>query len=282
MPFEFQIVLPFQRMHQSESTMLAPSPRKFPRTAVVQAIQELLKSVLGTKAAVMREIITKFMGDHLPLSQIEAALKLRGLDITALENINKGDFRHLLDGISLADEQLKGIVVSAQATVDQIKDNIAASYEAARNSFQQAYTRKNKLFVIALSFLVVIPLNANVIILYQEISADQATQQAIVGKAVAVNADQPSATGNDGTQSADIGAAYSHTRDQINTALHNYPILIRSSRFKQDFANHRYSEIVGLLLMGILVSLGAPFWNDILKGMLGINTALNTTGNKSS
>ena len=38
----------------------------------------------------------------------EAALKLRGLDITALENINKEDFRHLLDGISFADEQLKG------------------------------------------------------------------------------------------------------------------------------------------------------------------------------
>jgi hypothetical protein len=28
--------------------------------------------------------------------------------------------------------------------------------------------------------------------------------------------------------------------------------------------------------MGILVSLGAPFWNDILKGMMGVNNALNS------
>jgi DNA-binding MltR family transcriptional regulator len=254
----------------------------FVLSVMVQAIQELLKSALGTKAAVMKEVVNKFMGDHLPLSQIEAALKLRGLDITALENINKEDCRHLLDGISFADEQLKGIVVSAQATLDQIKDNIAASYEAARNSFQQAYTRKNKLFVIALSFLVVIPLNANLIILYQEIAADQATQQAIVGKAVTVSVDQAGATQSNESPGADVGAAYSHTRDQINTALQNYPILIRSSRFKQDFTSHPYSGIAGLLLMGILVSLGAPFWNDILKGMMGINTALNTTGTKSS
>jgi hypothetical protein len=48
----------------------------FVLSVMVQAIQELLKSVLGTKATVMREIVIKFMGDHLTLSQIEAALKL--------------------------------------------------------------------------------------------------------------------------------------------------------------------------------------------------------------
>jgi hypothetical protein len=78
---------------------------------------------------------------------------IRWLDLTALKNLNKEDFRHLLDGIQLEDTQLKGVVASAQATVEQIKDNIAASYEAARASFQQAYTKKNELFMIILSWL---------------------------------------------------------------------------------------------------------------------------------
>jgi hypothetical protein len=36
-----------------------------------------------------------------------------------------------------------------------------------------------------------------------------------------------------------------------------------------------------LFLMGLLVSLGAPFWNDVLKGMMGVNNALNTNGKKA-
>jgi len=34
--------------------------------------------------------------------------------------------------------------------------------------------------------------------------------------------------------------------------------------------------------MGVLVSLGAPFWNDVLKGMMGINGALNANARESS
>jgi hypothetical protein len=34
--------------------------------------------------------------------------------------------------------------------------------------------------------------------------------------------------------------------------------------------------------MGVLVSLGAPFWNDVLKGATGVNNALNSGGKKTS
>jgi hypothetical protein len=37
-----------------------------------------------------------------------------------------------------------------------------------------------------------------------------------------------------------------------------------------------------LLVMGLLVSLGAPFWNDVLKGVMGVNHALNTGRKKTS
>ena len=207
---------------------------------------------------------------------------IRGLDLTALENLNKEDFRHLLNGIQLEDAQLKGVVALAQATVEQIKDNIAASYEAARASFQQAYTKKNKLFVIILSLLVVALLNANLIMLYEQVSSDQAAQQAIVGKAAAVSAEPVANNGSDQRQQTDLGVAYSHNRDQLEKAIESYPILIRTCKYPFDFKNHPYTEVPGLLLMGLLVSLGAPFWNDILKGMMGINNTLNASGRKTS
>jgi hypothetical protein len=251
----------------------------FVLSVIVQAVQEFIKAVLGTKAGVMKQAITKFMGNHLSLSQVQNALKLRGLDITALENFNKEDFRKLLDGIQFEKTQLDGVVTSTEASIDQIKDNIAASYEAARASFQQMYTKKNKLFVIVLSLLAVSVLNANLIILYQQISADQVVQQAIIGKAVSAHADEP---GNNQGQQTDLGAVYSASRNQIVQALQTNPILVRTLDYPQDFKDHPYGEIPGLLMMGILVSLGAPFWNDVLKGMMGINNTLNTNGKKTS
>jgi hypothetical protein len=38
-------------------------------------------------------------------------------------------------------------------------------------------------------------------------------------------------------------------------------------------------KIIGLLVMGGLVPLGAPFWNDVLKGISGLNDALNSKKN---
>jgi hypothetical protein len=178
-------------------------------SVVVQAVQELVKAVLNTKANVMEQMLEKFMGDGLKLPQVQRALKDRGLKITDLENLNTDGFRHLLDGIPFQIAQLQGIVASAGASLDQIKDNIAASYDAARAAFQAEYTRRNKLYAFILSLLVVIVLNSNVVILYEQLSSDQVAQQAIVGKAVAVTADQPENSGNAQAQPTDLAAAYS-------------------------------------------------------------------------
>jgi len=229
----------------------------------------------------MAQTIEKFMGNHLTLAQVENALSVRGLDLATLENFSKVDFRQLLDGIQLQPAQLMGIVTSAPATVARVKDNIAASYEAARAAFQKAYTNHNKLVAVLISFLVVVPLNANLLRLYDQISADQVMQQAIVGKAAAAQAGLLGPNTGGQAQQTDLGSVYSHSRDEIAKTLKDYPILIRTSQFKEDF-KYPVSEIAGLLLMGLLVSLGAPFWNDVLKGMMGVNNALNSNGQKNS
>lgn len=245
-------------------------------SVVVQAVQEVIKAVLNTKAAVMEQTIVKFMGDRLTLPQVRDALGIRGLKIADLENLNREDFRHLLDSVPFGQAQLNGIIASANATLDQVKDNIAASYEAARAAFQRAYTRKNKLFVIGISFLAVIALNANLIILYQQISAEQATQQAIVGQAALLTVQESKSE----TAPTNLAEAYSASRDQIYRAIQSNPILLRTLDYRQDFNDHPYTEVPGLLIMGILVSLGAPFWNDILKGLMGANDVLNRNGVK--
>ena len=259
-------------------TLIALVAVIFALSVIVQAAQEFLKKLLGTKADVMAKTIEKFMGDHLTLPQVTQALNVRGLDLTALETLKAQDFRQLLDGIPFGQEQLQGVVVSGENTVDKVKDNIAASYEAARAAFQKAYTTRNKWFAFGLSLAVVALLNANLIILYRNVSADPAAQQAIVSKIVALNSNQSATGENNQGQQQDPEAAYISARTKIVQALQVEPILMRTGKYGEDFGAGWLQEIVGLFMMGIAVSLGAPFWNDVLKGMMGVNNALNGNG----
>jgi hypothetical protein len=255
---------------------------------IVQAVQEFIKSVLNTKAATMEQTVTEFMGDHLNLDQVKGALQQRGLNITALDHFNKDDFRKLLDGVEFTAAQIANIpqvVAVAAPTLDQFKDSIAASYEAARGKFQRLYTTKNKQIAIVISFAVVLILNASVIRIYEVLAANQSLSQAIAGTALTVNQSQQNAVA---AQTQDLAAAYEKSRTAISVELQKYPILLRTGEYPKDFGSGLPSgnailcatlwELLGLLLMGALVSLGAPFWNDVLKGISGLNNQLNSSG----
>jgi hypothetical protein len=247
-------------------------------SVIVQAVQQFIKNRLDMKASTLKDAITKFMGTHLTVDQVTQALGVRGLDLTALEHLNAQEFRHLLDGITFAAPQLTGIVASATATAEQVKENIAASFEAALAAFQKVYTKRNKLIAVVLSMVAVGLLNANVIIIYENIVADPAAQQAIVSKAQALGA--TTSTPCNAAPSADVVQDYKNCRGYIQKVIQGEPTLVRTKQYPDDFRAGALREIVGLLLMGGLVSLGAPFWNDVLKGAMGVNNALN--GNKKA
>lgn len=249
---------------------------------IVQAVQEIVKAVLKTKAKTLAETIRQFMGDHLTLPQVKAALDQRGLNLTALEHFNKDDFRKLLDGIDFTDEQkqkISNVVVTAGAGVDQLKEHIASSYDAALAKFQQAYARKNKIWVIVISFAVVLGLNASLINIYSILSVDQKLSQAIAGTAATVVNKDPSSQNTGNAQ--ELTAVFKNNRQAIQDDLKNYPVLLRTGRYSEDI-KEPLPEFLGLLLMGLLVSLGAPFWNDVLKGANGFNNAVNSGAKKTS
>jgi hypothetical protein len=265
-------------------TLMALVVLIFVLSVIVQAVQEVLKSALKVKASTLADTVQKFMGNRLTLPQVQEALAKRGLELTALEHYNKDDFRQLLDGIPGLEPQLHDVIASATATFEEKKDNVAASFDAARASFQKAYTKKNKVFAIAVSTIAVLALNANVIMIYQEIAVDQVVSQAIIGKATAGQCKTSNNTSSPSDQASDFGKTYSDARDCIKAKINDYPVLLRSSskQYAADWDESPTHTILGLLVMGLLVSLGAPFWNDVLKGMTGVNNALNSAPKKDS
>jgi len=241
---------------------------------IVQGVQEVVKSLLNSKTKVMEQAIDEFMGAHLQLDQVKQAMDARGLKITALERFNKDDFRKLLDGVQFTAQQLQQIpslVAKENATLNDFKDNIAAAYEGAQAKFQRLYTTYNKRCVIALSFAVVLVLNASVIKIYNLLAVNQSMSQAIAGTASTIGNGQ-SGSG----QAQDPNTVYENSRKAIQDQLEKYPVLLRTRQYPDDFKSDPVLEIIGLFVMGALVSLGAPFWNDVLKGVSGLNDALNS------
>ena len=263
---------------------------------IAQAVQELLKSILGTKAETMKQTIKDFMGEHLTLEQVTQALATRGLDITDLEHFTKDDFRHLLDGIDLTGLQIRGVVKSAQATIDDAKNNIAAAYDGALAKFQKLYAKKNKTFAVIISFVVVILLNSNIVMIYEQLATDQVMAQAIIGKAndaVCDESGHSNQTAGENSGHQNLKEVYVNERKCVSAVVNDYPIIFRWKHnpegkilmpmyLVQDGDRGAFKIIFGLLAMGLLVSLGTPFWNDVLKGATGINNALNTAQKKSS
>jgi lipopolysaccharide export LptBFGC system permease protein LptF len=264
-------------------TLLALVVLIFVLSVIVQAVQDVLKSWLDTKASTLEDIIRQFMGKHLDLSQVQDALQTRGLDITALDHFNKDEFRTLLDGIKFDNTQLQGIVAKEQASLEEAKDHIAAAYEGARAKFRKIYALKNKKIAVIVSFGVVLALNASVIRLYEILSANQSMSQAISGTASSMlNAKPPDKNSGDASQQPNLADVYAKNRTMIESDLQKYPILLRTRKYPEDFRQEAANEVIGLVVMALLVSLGAPFWNDVLKGLTGVNNALNTGDKKSS
>jgi hypothetical protein len=255
----------------------------FALSVIVQAVQEFIKDILQTKPKAMMQVLNEFMGDMLNAGDVQNALKVRGLDVSALENFSTSDFRSLLDAIPFDQQKVQKLVQGGQASLDKIKDNIAGAYQGALARFQRIYEGKNKQTAALLSIVLVLILNANVIFLYESISADPATQQAIISKVqtiVSANANAKGGTSDD--PSAQLNAlktSYQATRNDIATVLNTDTTLVRTKLYPDDFQEHWLKTTLGLLLMGGLVSLGAPFWNDVLKGATGVNNAFN--GKKS-
>ena len=315
---------------------------------VVQFLQEGVKAALSTKAKTMEKVIREFMGnDLLTPEQIEAALKRRGFQsLAALEHFSKEDFRQLMDTIPFGPVQLPAIsnvLGVANASIDQFKEHAEAAYDAALAKFERLYTKKNKQVVFLISIVVVLTLNANVLKIYEQLSADQVMSQAIAGTAATLissnkpadqtNTSQP----NSGAQGAIMGPGisepqavagagspqpsgdlqknqpfqaqraskgsspslssnssseqslveiYNSNRDAIQKRLKEYPILLRWTAWRSDYEGAGFWGglylFLGLPIMGLLVSLGTPFWNDVLKSMTGVNNALNTAAKKSS
>jgi hypothetical protein len=226
-----------------------------------------LVNLRGLRTAEVLEVVaageTKVIEDRS--STAEGSPERAALD-KVLENLKK-----LSLAIETAGQSAEAAVGMLSARIKQIED----WYDTIMQSFSERYNRSMRTWVIVLGFVVAFALNADLFSIYRNISADATTRQLILSSRETQRLQQPNqATGGAGQPNA--AAELNKARQEVidSTSLYSsygfgWPMN------PNDWGSWSFWHYVaGCLVMGLLLSVGAPFWEDTLESLFGIKSLL--------
>jgi hypothetical protein len=222
-------------------------------------------------------------------------------DISLLETMKSGDFVKVLEGISAGlPAELK---TKLDSTVSKAIEDARQWYDLTLKAFQDHYERRMKIWSYVLSGLVVIWLNANLFEIYKEFSTNKVLRDAAIQMGAQLTSiPRDSLVGvNKGVNRDSVQVivdslafkAIQRNIAQIDSLVHlkSFQIMRWDSakgapmHFRdtcgvapglaiRDFIAGTKNNWPGWLAMTLLVGLGAPFWYDFLKAVMGLKETL--------
>jgi len=221
-------------------------------------------------------------------------------DLSLLETMTKEDFDKLLVSISkeLDDQPAATPDENSQALTQRIndlktaivkaRDDVENWYDLTLKAFQDHYERRMKMWSYALSLIVVVALNASLFDIYKEFSSDRALRESAIAlgtKLTSMPRDSVIIKEAQGkADTAVVQRSAEEIKKEIKKNLDDVKAMLDNGSF-QVMRWGRPStftwpvQVLGWLSMALLVGLGAPFWYDFFKTIMGIkNSFKNQTG----
>jgi hypothetical protein len=271
---------------------------------IVQAVQQIFKQSLDLKSAYMRDELLSLFNTTGKVGTIfanfrrtsklaqqaddtakrivtELEEKAAGFgfkDLHLLENIDAKEMKEIIGSLPVArDETVRERVQEALKDFDRW-------FDLSKKAYQEHYERRMKYWSFVISLLIVVALNANLFDIYRDFSASKSLRDIAVtmGERL-VSAPRDSVIiKSDTTKSAQAKADTMIAADMKKNAEHittlvseqSFQIMgwteVRMEKYaKLSFFTCVIHFLLGWLGMTLLVSLGAPFWYDILKAIMG-------------
>jgi hypothetical protein len=175
-------------------------------------------------------------------------------------------------------------VITLPTKLSQILEKVETWYDTIMQSFEERYTRSMKSFSMAISFAVVALLNANLFDIYRQISADESKRNLIVQSGEQISSrlrELPAADGSQINQTIQEWSKKSF--EEIDQEVSLYTALgFSGPRWIVDAwknphwpaAQKTFETIAGWLITTMLLSVGAPFWQDALESLFGLKNFL--------
>ena len=221
---------------------------------------------------------------------------------TALSALDT-ELKKLSDAIALFRKELDAVFAKWVKLED--------SFDTVMQSFEERYTRSMRTAAIIIGFLVVVFLNANFFKVYQQIATSDAKRELIlqsreeVVRALNKNNTQP--------PEETVQAWFKASQDEINNSSSQFigygfqPLTLHQTekwfcslnpfatedidgnKVLDDKGNtgtywqtgvwwkdrkHDAQVLIGWIIMALLLSVGAPFWQDFLESLFGVKNVL--------
>ncbi|MDI6767641.1 MAG: hypothetical protein QME52_12540 [Bacteroidota bacterium] len=229
----------------------------------------------------------------------ELKVKLRSIgykDLEVLEKITVEQMQNIIGNLTMFSEMDE----KSDNSLKKALSNVKTWFEITKQAFQEHYERKMKVWALGISTVVVLSLNANLFEIYSDFSQNKILRDAAVAWIEKVTSqhrdsiityrmeDKPDSIvikqKSDTALAADIRKNISEIQAMVNT---NSFQIMRWNKFEGcrscDLTCFGYllKIFLGLLAMILLVSLGAPFWYDLLKTIMNLKNKLKEDSYKS-
>ncbi|HKS27068.1 MAG TPA: hypothetical protein VJS44_04585, partial [Pyrinomonadaceae bacterium] len=241
-------------------------------------------------------------------AQVEAgggSDKTKGAVLTALTTMETA-MEKLSDGIES--------IIAGFSHIRDLKTSIANWYDTVMQSFEERYARSMRTWTIILSACVVIVMNANIVNIYRDISTSSAKRavflqqadtllnrsRAAAAAAAAASGAAPAPSPSPGQAPAQGAAGAQNNNVEVEKFLNEGKDVIETNanyltaiglkgptwfgNIRPVMANLRadpmwvlgviFRTLLGWLIMTMLLSVGAPFWQDVLESLFGLKNKL--------
>lgn len=211
------------------------------------------------------------------------------LDSISKEDLKKCIEKVLADRMALSPSDVEKIQAQSKAILAKVD----AWYGTAMQSFEERYTRSMKTWSLIISAVVVILLNANFFSIYRNIAISEVMRNNILQTQSEISkrlADQTPP--GQAPQAETIQQWYDQNKQAIMENAQFYTgfgftnmkpgqvwqWLSRTGGWENiavwPWLKHGLYVLMGLTIMTLLLSVGAPFWQDALESLFGIKNLL--------
>jgi hypothetical protein len=275
---------------------------------IVTAAQEVIESFIKLRAAHLAKGIQKLLGSEKTKEFFEHAL-IKGLSpdawfgnkprkpsyipaqtfsTTVLNMIAKPDnsgettIQAIKEGInSLKDENLKQVLTTllqeGHGKVEKFEENLQSWFNSQMERVSGWYKRKVQLIMLVVAFMITIGMNADSLVLTKALSNDEALRASLVAQAQEI-AKQPLVR-----EDQENIAILNEIKKEVTglegriKAIQELGLPLKFGWWSQRPDNFNLAEAIpGWLLTTLAISLGAPFWFDILSKIMSIRSTGKT------
>jgi hypothetical protein len=148
----------------------------------------------------------------------------------------------------------------------KLQDAVEAWFNSAMDRVSGWYRRRAKVFLVIIGFVIAVAVNADCISIVQGLSKDSALRQGVVALAEAAAKNDPTKT--PAAKPVDDIRKDISVLDSLSLPI-GWP-----AKSNTPFTDAIGEHLFGWLLTALAISLGAPFWFDVLGKIVAVRSAV--------